>query len=66
MALGAAAAGWLHPLIAAVAMVVSSLTVLSNSMRLTRFPDDGIARRLDERNEHEGPSGTLSENPGAG
>ena len=39
IALAAAAAGVLHPLIAAVAMVVSSLTVLSNSLRLQSFPD---------------------------
>jgi heavy metal translocating P-type ATPase len=38
VALAAAAAGVLHPLLAAVAMVVSSLTVLSNSLRLRRFP----------------------------
>jgi P-type E1-E2 ATPase len=38
-ALSAAAAGWLHPLLAAVAMVVSSLTLLGNSLRLNRFPD---------------------------
>jgi heavy metal translocating P-type ATPase len=38
VALAAAALGWLHPLLAAVAMVVSSLTVLSNSLRLARFP----------------------------
>ncbi len=39
VALGAAAAGWLHPLVAAVAMVGSSLTVIANSMRLNGFPD---------------------------
>jgi len=39
IALGAAAAGWLHPLVAAVAMVGSSLTVIANSMRLNGFPD---------------------------
>ena len=38
IALAAAALGWLHPLLAAVAMVVSSLTVLGNSLRLRRFP----------------------------
>jgi heavy metal translocating P-type ATPase len=38
VALGAAAAGLLHPLLAALAMVVSSLTVLGNSVRLARFP----------------------------
>jgi heavy metal translocating P-type ATPase len=38
VALGAAAAGVLHPLLAALAMVVSSLTVLGNSVRLARFP----------------------------
>jgi P-type E1-E2 ATPase len=36
LALSAAAAGCLHPLLAALAMVVSSLTVLSNSVRLAR------------------------------
>lgn len=35
IAVGAAAAGMLHPLMAAVAMVVSSLTVLVNSARIT-------------------------------
>ncbi len=39
IALSAAAAGLLHPLLAAAAMVVSSLTVLGNSLRLQRFPD---------------------------
>jgi len=39
IALTAAAAGWLHPLLAALAMVVSSLTVLTNSLRIRRFPD---------------------------
>ncbi|MCY2928976.1 MAG: cation-translocating P-type ATPase [Planctomycetota bacterium] len=34
LALAAAAAGVLHPLLAALAMVVSSLTVLANSLRL--------------------------------
>jgi P-type E1-E2 ATPase len=34
VALGAAAAGLLHPLIAALAMVVSSVTVLGNSLRV--------------------------------
>ena len=38
VALAAAALGWLHPLLAAAAMVVSSLTVLGNSLRLRRFP----------------------------
>ncbi len=36
VALGAAAAGLLHPLLAALAMVVSSVTVLSNSLRVQR------------------------------
>jgi heavy metal translocating P-type ATPase len=39
IALIAAATGWLHPLLAAVAMVVSSLTVLGNSIRIRNFPD---------------------------
>ncbi len=37
VALGAAAAGLLHPLVAALAMVASSLTVLSNSARIQGF-----------------------------
>ena len=44
VAIAAAAAGWLHPLLAAVAMVVSSLTVLSNSLRLQRFPESRAAK----------------------
>jgi cation transport ATPase len=36
--LGLAAAGLLHPLFGAVAMVVSSLIVVVHSQRLTRFP----------------------------
>jgi heavy metal translocating P-type ATPase len=43
VALAAAAAGWLHPLLAAVAMAASSLTVLANSMRLGRFPPSRAA-----------------------
>jgi Cu2+-exporting ATPase len=39
IALAAAAAGLLHPLLAAAAMVASSITVLGNSMRVLRFPD---------------------------
>lgn len=38
IAIAAAAAGMLHPLLAAVAMVVSSLTVIANSMRIRSFP----------------------------
>ncbi|OGU12108.1 MAG: copper-translocating P-type ATPase [Geobacteraceae bacterium GWC2_58_44] len=38
VALAAAAAALLHPLLAALAMVVSSLTVLGNSLRITAFP----------------------------
>ena len=40
VALAAAAAGLLHPLLAALAMALSSLTVLGNSLRLSAFPDD--------------------------
>ena len=39
VALAAAAAGLLHPLLAALSMVVSSLTVLGNSLRIASFPD---------------------------
>jgi P-type Cu2+ transporter len=38
IALCAAAAGVLHPLLAAIAMVASSLTVLGNSLRIRSFP----------------------------
>lgn len=38
VAVAAAAAGLLHPLLAALAMVFSSLTVLGNSLRITAFP----------------------------
>ncbi|MCY2924988.1 MAG: HAD-IC family P-type ATPase, partial [Planctomycetota bacterium] len=38
LALAAAAAGLLHPLLAALAMVVSSLTVLANSLRIVGEP----------------------------
>jgi P-type Cu2+ transporter len=40
IALAAAVTGKLHPLIAALLMVVSSLTVLGNSLRVARFPDE--------------------------
>ena len=39
IALASAAAGLLHPLVAAVAMVISSITVLANSIRIIHFPD---------------------------
>jgi P-type E1-E2 ATPase len=39
VALGAAACGWLHPLFAALAMTVSSVTVLANAVRIQGFPD---------------------------
>ncbi len=45
VALAAAAAGVLHPLLAAVAMVVSSVTVLSNSARICSFPGPGVPSR---------------------
>jgi len=43
VALAAAAAGLLHPLLAALAMAASSLTVLGNSLRIARFPDDPLS-----------------------
>jgi len=49
MALGAAAAGLLHPLLAALAMVASSLAVLGNSLRIAAFPDDEPADGPEER-----------------
>jgi cation transport ATPase len=36
-----AAAGWLHPAFAALAMLCSSITVLGNSARLLREPGRG-------------------------
>jgi len=38
--MGLAAAGWLHPVVAAVAMTGSSLLVVSQSLSLARFPLD--------------------------
>ena len=38
IAIAAAATGQLHPLLAAIAMVVSSLTVLYNALRIRQFP----------------------------
>jgi len=40
IALAAAAFGLLHPLLAALAMVASSLAVLANSLRISRYPDE--------------------------
>ena len=45
IAIAAGAAGLLHPLLAAVAMAVSSLTVLGNSMRVMSFPDDDASQK---------------------
>ena len=39
VAIAAAAVGWLHPLLAAAAMVFSSVTVLANSARIRAFPE---------------------------
>ena len=44
IALAAAAAGVLHPLLAAAAMALSSVAVLRNSLRLARFPDEAPKR----------------------
>jgi len=44
VAICAAASGMLHPLLAALAMVVSSLTVLGNSLRIMGYPDDAGLR----------------------
>ena len=45
IAIAAGAAGLLHPLLAAVAMTISSLTVLGNSMRVMSFPDDDVRQK---------------------
>jgi heavy metal translocating P-type ATPase len=42
VALGFAAAGYLHPLLAALAMAGSSLTILANSSRVRRIADSGL------------------------
>jgi heavy metal translocating P-type ATPase len=42
--IGVAAAGYLHPVIAAMAMALSSVLVISNSLSLGRFELDGDAR----------------------
>jgi len=36
--IGLAASGWLHPVFAAIAMTISSLLVITNSLVLARFP----------------------------
>jgi heavy metal translocating P-type ATPase len=41
--IGLAAAGWLHPVVAAIAMGISSLLVVTNSLALARFELDGPA-----------------------
>jgi P-type E1-E2 ATPase len=47
IAISAAVAGLLHPLLAALAMVISSLTVVSNSARLSGFPGLSNAESLE-------------------
>src|SRR5581483_9562416 len=44
--IGLAAAGWLHPVIAAVAMTVSSLLVVANSLSLAHFESDSRAMEV--------------------
>ena len=39
LTLTSAALGWLHPLVAALAMTVSSVTVLANALRIQGFPE---------------------------
>jgi P-type E1-E2 ATPase len=42
--MGLAAAGWLHPVVAAVAMTGSSLLVVSQSLALAHFPLEASAK----------------------
>jgi heavy metal translocating P-type ATPase len=44
---GIAAAGWLHPIVAALAMGVSSLLVVTNSLALARFQPDSAEQHND-------------------
>jgi P-type E1-E2 ATPase len=44
--IGLAAAGLLHPVVAAIAMGLSSLFVITNSLALTRFELNGIEREV--------------------
>ena len=53
-----AAAGWLHPSVAAVLMVVSSVVVISRSMRLGHEPEDSASAR--ERTAAAGPPASSS------
>ncbi|ACH37145.1 heavy metal-translocating P-type ATPase [Citrifermentans bemidjiense Bem] len=63
VALAAAAAGLLHPLLAAVAMVVSSLTVLGNSLRIGAFPAPSALPARSRETASPQPKGVLPAMP---